>query len=92
MSQLQAGIHELVTHESSTEEKVQDRFQADKVMCIVFSERKWMILLNFQEFKQTISSDCYAVMLTKLKARTSTVTSERQSFCSNTIRPVPTPV
>ena len=41
---------------------------AGKVMCTVFSDRKGVILLDFLEPGQTINSDRYIVMLTKLKA------------------------
>ena len=39
-----------------------------KVFCIVFWDRKGVILLDFLESGQTTSSDHYIVMLTKLKA------------------------
>ena len=41
---------------------------ASKVMCTVFWDRKGVILLDFLEPRQTINSDHYIAMLTKLKA------------------------
>ena len=38
--------------------------------CIVFWDRKGVILLDFLELRQTINSDCYIALLTKLKAQT----------------------
>jgi len=42
-------------------------------MCTVFWDSKGVILLDFLEPRQTISSDCYIVTLTKLKTQTSGV-------------------
>jgi len=53
---------------------------AGKVMCMVFRDRKGVILLHFLEPRQTINSDCYITMLTKLKAQTSRVRSEKTTF------------
>ena len=39
-----------------------------KVMCIVFWDRKGVILLDFVEPEHTTNSDCYVMMHTKLKA------------------------
>ena len=41
---------------------------AGKMMCTVFWDRKGVILLDFLEPGQTINSDHYIAMLTKLKA------------------------
>jgi hypothetical protein len=41
---------------------------AGKVMCTVVWDRKGVILLDFVEPGQTINSERYIVMLTKLKA------------------------
>jgi len=49
-----------------------------KVMCTVFWDRKGVILLNFLEPGQTINSDHYIVILTKLKARISRVRPEKK--------------
>ena len=50
-----------------------------KVMCTVFWDRKSVIFLDLLEPEQTISSDCYTVMLTKLKAGTSRVKPEKKT-------------
>jgi len=66
---------------------------AGKVMCIVFWDRKGVILLNFLEPGQTINSDCYIVTLTKLKARISRVRPEKKTtFSCKMIMPGPIPV
>ena len=49
-------------------------------MSNVFWDRKGVILLNFLEPKQTISSDLYITTLTKLKARSTRVTPEMTTF------------
>ena len=46
-------------------------------MCTVFWDKKGVILLDFLEPRQIISSDCCIAMLTKLKARTSTAKPEK---------------
>jgi len=48
-------------------------------MCTVFWDRKGVILLDFLETRQTINSDCYIVMLTKLKAQISRVRPEKKT-------------
>ena len=52
---------------------------AGKVMCTVFWDRKRVILLDFLEPRQTINSDRYIAMLTKLKARISRVRPEKKT-------------
>jgi hypothetical protein len=51
---------------------------AGKVMCNVFWDRKGVILLDFLEPRQTINSDHYITMLTKLKAQISRVSPEKK--------------
>jgi len=48
-------------------------------MCTVFWDRK-VIPLDFLELRQTFSSDRHIAKLTKLKAQTSTVRSEKKSI------------
>jgi len=43
---------------------------AGKVVCTVFWDRKGTLLLDFLEALQTVNSDPFIVMLTKLKALT----------------------
>ena len=43
---------------------------AGKVICTVFWDRKGTLLLDFLEALQTVNSDPFIVMLTKLKAQT----------------------
>ena len=50
-----------------------------KVMCTVFWGTKGVILLDFLEPRQTINSDRYIAMLTKLKARISRVRPEKKT-------------
>ena len=52
---------------------------AGKVMCTVFWDRKGVILLDFLEPGQTINSDRYIAMLTKLKARISKVRPKKKT-------------
>ena len=52
---------------------------AGKVMCVVFWDRKEVILLDFLELEQTINSECYTAMLTKLKAQTYGVRLEKKT-------------
>ena len=52
---------------------------ADEVMCTVFWDRKGVILLGFLEPRQTINSDCFIAMLTKLKAQISRVRPEKKT-------------
>jgi len=55
-------------------------------MCAVFSDKKWVILLDFSEPRQTISSECYITMLTKLKGQTSRLRTVKKIFllqCDN---------
>lgn len=51
-------------------------------MCTVFWDRTGMILLDFMEPEQIMSTDCYITMLTNLKA---------QTFSCNMLIPGPTP-
>ena len=48
-------------------------------MCVVFWDRKEVILLDFLELEQTINSECYTAMLTKLKAQTYGVRLEKKT-------------
>jgi len=48
-------------------------------MCTVFWDRKGVILLHVLEPGQTINSDRYIAMLTKLKARISRVRPEKKT-------------
>ena len=41
---------------------------AGKVLCTVFWDRKGVMLLDFLKRRQNISSECYIMTLTKLKA------------------------
>ena len=50
-----------------------------KVMCAVFWDRKWVILLDFLKPGQTIISDRYIATLTKLKAWISRVRPEKKT-------------
>ena len=50
-----------------------------KVMCTFFWDRKGVILLVFLEPRQTINSDLYIAMLTKLNARISGVRPEKKT-------------
>ena len=52
---------------------------ADKVMSNAFWDRTGVILLDFPEPRQTISSDHYVLMLTKLKAQSSRVRPETKT-------------
>ena len=66
----------------------------DKVMCTVLWVWKGVILLDFLELRQTISSDCYIMMLAELKAQTSKLPESgqrrKQAFSFNTVTPGPT--
>ena len=53
-----------------------------KVMCTIVWDRKGVKPLDFLEVRQTINSDCYIIMLTKLKARASKV--QRRSLSPTT--------
>jgi histone-lysine N-methyltransferase SETMAR len=50
-----------------------------KVMCTVFWDRKGVIILDFIKPEQSINSDCYIMMVTKLKARISRVRPEKKT-------------
>ena len=52
---------------------------AGKVMCTAFWDMKEVILLDFLESGQTIKSDHYITMLTKLKAQTFRVRPEKKT-------------
>ncbi|PNF40177.1 hypothetical protein B7P43_G08263 [Cryptotermes secundus] len=52
---------------------------AGKVMCLVFWDRRGVILSDFLESGETVNSECYKRTLTKLKARISRVTPEKQT-------------
>jgi len=43
-------------------------------------DRKWVIILDFLEPRQTVNPDSYITMLTKLKTRTSRVRPEKTTF------------
>jgi len=49
------------------------------VIYTVFGDRKGVILLDFLEPRQTINSDCYTVMQTKMKAQTFRVRPEKKT-------------
>jgi len=53
---------------SPLKEKFKTQPSAGKVMCSLFWSRKRAILLDFQDSAQTLNSDHYIMMLTKLKA------------------------
>jgi len=53
---------------SPSKKKFKMLSSAGKVMCTVFLDRKGVNLLDFLEPGQTIKSDRYIAMLTKLKA------------------------
>jgi len=63
---------------SLSKKKLKALPSAGKVMCTVFWDRKGVILLDFHEPGQTINSDRYIAMLTKLKARISRVRPEKK--------------
>jgi len=64
---------------SPSKNKFKTLLSAGKVMCTVFWDRKWVILLDFLEPGQTINSDRYISTLTKLKARISRVKPEKKT-------------
>ena len=64
---------------SPTKKKFKMLPSAGKVMCTVFWDKKGVILLDFLEPGQIISSDCYIATLTKLKARISRVRPEKKT-------------
>jgi len=51
--------------------------QVSKVMCMIVCDSEGVILLDFLEPRQSISSDHYIMMLTKVKAQTSRVSPEK---------------
>jgi len=53
---------------SPSKKKFKTQPSVGKAICTDIWERKDVILLDFLEHGQTISSDCYITMLTKLKA------------------------
>ena len=71
------AVHEVATCELKKKLKIQ--LTTGKVMCTLFWDRKGVILLDFLEARQTISSDHYFAMLTKLKAKTSRVRSKKNT-------------
>jgi len=64
---------------SPLKEKFKTQPSAGKVMCSLFWSRKRAILLDFQDSAQTLNSDHYIMMLTKLKAWTSRSRSEKKT-------------
>jgi len=64
---------------SPSKKKLKTLPSAGKVMCSVFRDRKGVILLDFLEPGQTMNSDRYIMMLTKLKARISRVRPEKKT-------------
>jgi len=65
---------------SPSKKKVKTLPSAGKVICTVFWDRKGVILLDFLEPGQTISSNRYIATLTKLEARISRVRPEKKTF------------
>jgi hypothetical protein len=65
---------------SPPKKKFKTQPSVDKVMCIVFWDRKGVILLDFLEPGQTINSVCYIAALTELKARISSQATEEDSL------------
>jgi len=55
------------------------QYSAGEVMSTVFWHRKWVILLDFLEPKQTLNSAGYITTLTKLKAQTARVRPEEKT-------------
>jgi len=64
---------------SPSKEKFKMLPSRGKVMCTVVWDRKGVILLDFLEPGQTMNSDHYIAMLTKLKARISRVRPEKKT-------------
>ena len=64
---------------SPSKKKFKTLPSAGEVMCTVFWDRKGVILLDFLEPGQTIKSDSYIAMLTKLKAQISRVRPEKKT-------------
>ena len=65
---------------SPSKEKFKTQSSVGKVMCTVSWLRKGVILLDFLDPRQTINSDCYIAVQTKLKARTSRLWPEKTVF------------
>ena len=63
---------------SPSNKKFKTQPSVGKMMCTVFWYRKVVMLLNFLESEQTINSDHYLTVLTKLKAQMSRVRPERK--------------
>jgi len=73
------AVHGVATCEFPSKKKFKTLPSVGKVMCIVFWDRKGMILLDFLEPGQTINSDRYIVSLIKLKAPISRVRPEKKT-------------
>ena len=73
---------------SASKDKFKMYRSAGEAMHIVFWDKKGVILLDFLEPRQTINSDCYSAVLTKLKALTCRVRLEKKTTfllqCNNT--------
>ena len=77
------AIFKMSLHEMTTREFFHWRkLSRLKVMCTIVWDRKGVKPLDFLEVRQTINSDCYIIMLTKLKARASKV--QRRSLSPTT--------
>ena len=64
---------------SPLKKKFKMQLSMGKVMCTVFWDRKWMILLDSLEPRQTIKSEGYIVTLTKMQTGTSRVRPEKKT-------------
>ena len=54
--------------------------QLGKVKHMTIWDSGELILLDFLEPRQSMNSECYIMMLTKVKAQTSTVSPEKTTF------------
>ncbi len=65
---------------SASKDKFKMYRSAGEVMHIVLWDKKGVILLDFLEPRQTINAEGYIMTLTKMKAQTSRVRSEKTTF------------
>jgi len=78
----------VATVNSPSKKKFKTQPSMGKLICTDFWDRKGVILLDFLEPRQTINSDFYSAVLTKLKALTCRVRLEKKTTfllqCNNT--------
>ena len=77
---------------SPSQTKFKMQYSAGKIICIIFWDRKEVILLNFQEPGQSISSDCYIQCWLRRLELSESDQRRRQPFSCNMITPCPIPI